>query len=914
MASFKDIVKQANTGSKIPVMQLVGSNPSAAAALSKLITAPQTSGYDINGNKDITPNNIHDFRNISDKTTQEISDARTVMQVLPDMELTAQILTSSVMSPKDMTTIELTYSSQEGLLPPEITASLNNVIRKHFDQDYKIKPLLPKMLRDIMFETGSYIAAVLPENSIDEAINGNRLISMESLKNEIDSDGSFKSLGILGPAVITNTNSKSKYGFSMEAYSRKAIDNKDCALRLAELTDGNQALETFVTVIDNPSVLKAPMIHDRLRSDKINSLFSNKILSSHVKENVSTESSSGLISDRALSGKVYKNGTFTYKPVSSIKTPNQLNRKTIGNPLVLNIPSEAAIPVFIPGNVEKQIGVFVLLDGDGNPLRRIADTDHYSQLSNRLNGNGNFASAMLNKVKSSMTGFSLNNRDHIDYATRLYGNLVEQELLERLKNGYYGKNVELGNNDEIYRIMLSRALAKQYTQLLYIPGELVTYMAFKYNDKGIGKSILEDMKILNSLRSMLLFANVMASLSNSIGKTEIKLKLDESDPNPGKTIEIAQHEIMRSRQAAFPVGSNTPSELIDYIQRSAYEISYEGHPGLPDVQMQFSEKNTSYVKPDTELDETLRKQAIMAAGLNPETVDATYQAELATSVVANNLLLAKRVMQTQDLFTPLVSDHLRKYISHSEPLISELREIINNNFDKINLETINIEKSGLEKTEDGKYNKAEIVTLYLTEFISSFEIGLPKPNSITLENQLKALETYSQALDVAIDAIISDKFFTNSTAGEIANEIGPIKEIVKAHFIRQYMADNGILPELGAITSLNSDGEAGINFFEINKNHIATLTETLSKFMINLKPFKDEADAALSAAGAETDDQQSQDTGSSDENAGVDDGFGGDFGSDLSSEEPDSSNNKFDELPTDDQPVNPDEDDGNQNA
>jgi hypothetical protein len=897
MAGFKDYVEKANSGARIPVMNLIGSNPQTAAALSKLTSAPDNYGFNDKGNKEITPNNIHDFRNISTKLAQEINDSRTILQILPDMELTAQILTSSVLSPKDMTTMELTYSSAEGLLPPEVAASVNAVIRKHFEQDYKIKALLPKMLRDIMFETGSFTAAVIPENSIDEAINGVREVSLEGFSDSINRDGSFKQLGILGPVAEVVAN-PAKIGISLESiHSNTDINSVRTAMELVGVAGPGVALETFTFITDNPNVLKTPLINDRIRSDKI-----NRAIRSSALESLQPKSK---MNDRQLASAVYKNNHFTYKPVVSIKTPNQLNRRAVGNPLVLYIPSEAVIPVYIPGNVEKQIGVFVLLDGDGNPISRANDMDQYSQMSNRLAGGGNFASAMLNKVKSSMDGFNINSRDHIDYASRLYGSLVEQDLLQRLKNGVNGKGVKVGKNDEIYRIMLARALAKQHTQLLYLPGELVTYMAFKFNDNGVGKSILEDMKILNSLRSMLLFGNVMASLKNSVGRTEVKLKLDESDPNPQKTIEIAQHEIMRSRQQTFPIGVNVPSEMIDYIQRSAYEFSYEGHPGLPDVGVEFGEKSSNYVKPDTDLDEMLRKQGIMAAGLNPETVDATYQAELATSVVSQNLLLAKRVMQTQDQFTPLVSDHMRKYIMHSSALISEVKEVLFNNFDKLNTELViaaNVVENMEALSED---NKEEIIIRFLNEYISSFEISLPKPNSITLENQLKSLEIYSQGLDVALDAIISDKFFTNTFAGDVANDVSTVKESIKAHYIRQFMADNGILPELGAITATNSEGEAGIDLFEIQKNHFAALSKSLTQFMVNLQPFKDENNKTLSDLNVEVSEegsvQSSEPTESTDDGGGNDD-FGG-F-DDIPGMDSDS---KLDEEPTEDKPVVPEE-------
>ena len=64
----------------------------------------------------------------------------------------------------------------------------------------------------------------------------------------------------------------------------------------------------------------------------------------------------------------------------------------------------------------------------------------------------------------------------------------------------------------------------------------------------------------------------------------------------------------------------------------------------------------SHIKPDTELEEELDKRAIMALGLTPEIVDTGFSPEFATTVVANNVLLAKRVIRIQEII-------LRSYLT-----------------------------------------------------------------------------------------------------------------------------------------------------------------------------------------------------------------------------------------------------------
>lgn len=913
--SFRKIIDAANTGKRFPALSLIRDNAELAATISKLIPSIDPPKYSEQGNREPNAPNAQMFKNTSDRIAQNSADARTVLQILPDMELAAQILVSSILSPKDMITTELTYSLTEGLVSPDISAALIDVIKNYFETDYKIKPLLPKMLRDMLFETGSYPVAVIPENSIDELINGNHRISFEGLSDNINSDGSMKPVGLLGPAILKKPVPERKSGgLSMESLSTYSPD-KEIESRVTLESFFQKPVETFLTVTDNCNLLKIPQINQKIREQRIKGMVGSKALESINISGVDKRK----MNDREMTSLVYKERNFNFKPISVLKTQEQLNRRSVGNPLVLHLPSESVIPVYVPGCVEEQVGFFVLIDGDGNPISRADDADYYQQLSSRLNSNGSFPSAMLNNVKSQMNGFNPNNLDHINYSIKAYGDMVEQDLLARLRNGVYGNGVALAKNTEIYRLMFARALAKQHTQLLFVPVELMTYFAFKHTTEGIGQSLLEDMKILNSLRSMLLFANVMASLKNSIGRTEVKIKLDESDPNPQKTIETTMHEITRSRQQYFPLGLNSPTDITDWLQRSGFEFTFEGHPGLPDVSVDFGEKAAAYNKPDTELEELLRKKAIMATGLSPETVDASFQAEFATSIVTNNILLSKRVVQMQEQFMPQLTSHLRKCVMNSEKVIVGLRKVIEDNFDKLEMEVTEDGRIILDKIKDGKAGVSEkehtatekksLVNSFLNEFIMNFEVSLPAPNSVTLDNQMAAMETYSKALDVSIEAWISEKFFTTENGGDIANQVSTVKEVLKAYFLRKWMSENGVMSELHSLTTLGYDGKPSVDIYQLQESHIEGLTKSLTKFMVGVSKVKEASNTVMQNIGGAG--EPPTDTGSESSSSGEpdDDGSnGGEFSFDSvpkldgeEDEEPKADAGKPDEEPKKDE-------------
>lgn len=801
-----------NSGKNIPAIQLVRDNPELAAAISKLIAPRDKPNHDNRGNRTITPPNQTNFLNISQDIAQKAHDAESIMQLFPDMELSEQILISSILSPKDMSKVELTFVAPDDLKSPEIASALITKIKDYFNQVYKIEPLLPKILREALFETGSYPIAVIPENSVDDLINGSSRITLEAIAEITTKEGNFKNIGILGNPVQQTTTPK----LAIAAESFSSVSFQGQYQHSIKIND-TVSIENL-SVTDNFHALKLSKLLQKKRSQQIRSTIdSNSKLTG-----LGLESTSKKLSDAQLTGLLYKNKATGSSSFIKVKTNDELGRKPVGMPLIMKLPSEAVIPVHTPGDETKHVGYFVLIDGEGNPLNKNSEMNHFGDLQSRINagvsGSNNMSSYLLERAKKSFgdncTALS------VDQATKVYADIIEADLLARLRNGVYGSNFNISRNEEVYRIMLSRTFQNQYTQLVYIPVDLVTYFAYKFDNRGIGKSLLDDMRILNSLRAMVLFSKVMAAIKNSIGRTQVDLKLDERDPNPQKTIETAIHEISKTRQQYFPLGLSTPGDLVDWIQKSGYEYTFSGHPGLPDTSINFSEKNSSYSPPDNDLEEELRKRAIMATGLSPEMVDNGFSSEFATTVVANNLLLSKRVLQIQEIFIPQVTDHIQKVVMNDGSLFAELVGIVKDNFAKL--------KSENEIDEDLlKENEVFICQSVVSGFIRGLTVALPQPNSVTLENQMTAFDAYVEALDKALTFYISSEVLTESFSGEAASRADELKNIVKAYFCRKWLVENNVLPELADLTIQSEDGTPVLDFASIQADHVNGIVKSV---------------------------------------------------------------------------------------
>lgn len=863
--NIRSIISTANSGKKYAAVDLVRQNPILAATLSKLNQSDQVrNGYGRDGNRTISAPDQQNFQKISQEVSQKTKDAQSIMELFPELELSAQILITSIISPKDMNTTEVTFTTPKSLKSQEVTALMIAELKEYFEQVYKIEPLLPKILRQTLFESGSYPIAVIPENSVDQMINGSSKITLEGITEHLTPSGTFKNIGILGPNTITDKPTTALESFQM--YSGSHVPTYDHKVMIGT--------ESYLVVTDNPSVLKLPKVIAKSRSDRISSLLKNSkmgIAAEAYGHNGPITGSN--MNDAQLTSLLYKSGRHDNKPFVKVRTGDESARESIGNPLILDLPPESVIPVYQPGNVEKHIGYFVLIDGDGNPISKDTQGTQFDDLQSRLNQSNNTMSSYLTEKARSGMGAGAGNCDtlNVNTASRLYADIVEADLLARLRNGVYGNNVSIANNEEIYRIMLARAMAKQMTQLLYIPIDLVTYFAYKYDNYGIGKSLLADMRILNSMRAMTLFARVMANIKNSIGRTQVDLKLDERDPNPKKTIETAMHEVAQTRQQAFPFGLSTPGDLVDWTQKAGFEFTFSGHPSIPDTSVTFSEKNSDYTKPDDALEEELRKRQIMTIGLPPEIVENGFNSEFATSVVANNLLLAKRVMQIQEIFIPQLTDHARKVARNDGNLVRALRGIIDDNYDKL--------KNHIEEDKDmapHAANKDVIVSLLLSEFLSTFEVSLPQPNSITLDNQMEAFDKYVEALDKALNAYINSEILTSDMSGEASNSAEALKSVVKAHFLRKWLTENNVLPELAEMVITSEDGSPLVDFVSIQSEHINAMTKSVIKLLGRTHPVAQAADADIEriTGNAELSETTSTDSSSSSDSGGGGDDFG----------------------------------------
>ena len=595
-----------------------------------------TEQYEIDVDRSALENTIHD-------TALSISEAKNQLDALPNLGLTKDVIISSVLSPNDMMSTELNYANDSDLFG-DIEASLTTVIKDYFDDEYELPSLLSPWLETSLFIEGALALAVVPESSIDHAINTNLKITQESIRSEFDDNGNPLSMGNLRtPRYLkgNTTRSRNTTGLSLESFSVDAD-----VTYINTVGKSENKWDIGVRVTDNPNVLKMPMINDKIRQDKLAEIYGNRGFGvENFKSNMFKPDSSG---------ELYPDRITNAKPIITLKTLDDLEKKTLGHPVVFEFPTEAVIPVYSPSDPSEHVCYFLAVDENGNPIRMDQNHDQFRSMEqNFANGQNTNAASSLISTANAMGMTDVKNVDEQGAVAmaNLYSRVIEQDLVQRMDSGgFHGRDLKLGKANELYKLMFVRALAQMNTQLVFIPKELMTYIAFDYKPNGVGRSLLDKTKILGSLRMVEVMTSAIANTKSSIDHRVINIEIDPEDPDPMKRVQQYLHEFQRATKAAFPMGVNSFADITDYLQRAGVQVKVSGHEGMPDMGMEVNNQRMDYNKPDDDYREKLDKDHIMAMGAPPESIRSAEDIQFATNIISGNVYFAKISMWRQKIF------------------------------------------------------------------------------------------------------------------------------------------------------------------------------------------------------------------------------------------------------------------------
>ncbi len=637
---------------------------------------------------------------VSERISSNMNDIENIFDVLPETERCEMIITSCILSPDDMKTIDLRYQVERTSLPAAVQAGMLAVLEDFGTKTYKIKDKLPKIISKALFKSGSFPIMCIPESSLDLLINHDNRVSLESM----DSIGNeLAPKGILGDnnETLKRREAEVSRGISLESL----VD-----VRNSTKMTNNRILGSL-TVSDNPNIIKMPKIQETISQQRVMDAY-------HSTGTYGLESygeDGRRLND--IARRLYVRRRSRKEDIVRIRTQEQAGRNSVGHPMIVDLSSDAVIPVANPSNMSEHFGYFVLLDGFGNPLNNSQDSLYSKQLESRLQRNKTEASGVLDDVKKSMYG---NCECDADYRGAMYDDFmeyIERDLLERFDNGEMrGRAVQIARPNAVFQMMWARILANKQTQAVYVPRELMSYFAFDYNKIGVGKSLTDGTKILASLRALLLFATTRSAVRSAVGHKVLNLHLDPEISDPSKWVQQMVHEYIRVNNGNYPLGTSDPNDIMSYMEQAGISVNVENHPGYPEVKANVESVQSATAQIDPEIDRELRNRHISRYGLPPEVVDASTGVDFAATIRTSNVFLDKQITQYKEKLCEQVSEHFRMLAVNSGTIMSDLFNVLDELSDQIPADL---------KRGDWR---ADMVI----EFLENFYVDLPDSNNTKL--------------------------------------------------------------------------------------------------------------------------------------------------------------------------------------
>ncbi|EPU3829034.1 hypothetical protein ACVWU4_001015 [Campylobacter coli] len=833
-----------NTNRQIP--KVIKENPNISAILSKLNTTENKPVTKKNWDYELLNTNYLD---ISKYNKEKIKNIEEIISLFPDLEMPIDILITSIICPNDMLTTNLVYNIPNIEIPETLKQSILTQVKEYIDKNYGISKNLYYILRETLFTKGAYIEAIIPESSLDDLVN-ERLRLQTAVNTEEYVNTSKEENFFLGNP---DSNKNITVSYNTEEYVNTYIKPEmkiKPNVEIKKIECNLEDLGISITEDLNNFNIKNKKLKELKKTVK------NKL---YKRYNANKEDNENQDLNETLDRFFKKKEFYSKDEILELNTVNDASRKTIGKPLVLKLPVEAVIPIFMKNEPETHLGYFVVVDENGLPVSG-EDIDYENDrdmsinvgATSRTNINNDRKLGLITKARDALQGIT-DDEPMLNNISEIYNNLIEQQIIKRLNSGILKDVYELENNNDIYKLVFSRAIKNKETKLIFIPTEMVMYYAFEYRKNGTGKTILEKSALLLSIRGILFFARMMGTLKNSITNTVTTVTLDEDDPNPEQSSEKTKSEILKSREALLPIGLTSVKDMSSWVTMLGNKIKVI-HPGLPNIDITTQDEATQKITPDEELDNKIMEAVIMSIGLNPEIVLAGYQTDYATTVNSRNLLMAKKTLRKQDILNPLINEHIIKYCQNDGNIPNMVKSIIKENITDIKKIKTDIKKKDKQDRTEEENDIANVkdneLIDYLTDAcIEDITVNLPELEVTDADAMKLAFDNYVQSISTYIEEVFNSEAYSPDLIGEFGNKLNVFKSILKSECIVNWMAENKYLPELAEFLTYNKNGKTDFDAVNNFMDHVAQLADSVYGAANNIKKTRKASDKTNTKLG-----------------------------------------------------------------
>lgn len=461
----------------------------------------------------------------------------------------------------------------------------------------------------------------------------------------------------------------------------------------------------------------------------------------------------------------------------------------IGHPYFIALPPESVIPIIVPGDPKNHLGYFLLVDEFGHPLEaRDMDTSGCGAPSVAAAYNAMFKGSCTD-AKPGLDRYSK------AMANSVFDHLLDQYIKAKLQDIGL-ENVDVMKANGIAAVMFYRLLEHKKTNLVFIPKSILTYMAFGYRPNGTGRSLLEDIQFILSLRATFMVASVMAMANDAINHHTLGVTFDEKTVNPEQVIENLGNQYVDKKRMRLSID---PTDISRNIARNAVTIIPKNLPGIGGFEIENNVSPGQSIKPDNELMDHFNNLLVTALGVPYAALNQLGDTEYSRSVVTTNLFFSKQIRRDQKTLCDHINHFVRAYIRYSKPLKLGILEILQNKGRVA--ESPNDTKGKTEVKDTGSHvvsseqKNDETTSEMLGMIIEHISATLPTPNLAPDKAQYEELKTFIQTVQEFANLVFPPEL--------VPQEDGQAQmglNIAKANWVRDQCMD--LYDRLGSSNSL----------------------------------------------------------------------------------------------------------------
>lgn len=866
-----------------------------------------------------------------ERAVQLIQDAERAKALIPEIGQAEKILVSSIMSPNDLQEADPIYEIENMPdLPDTVVNEICEYLRDRFTKEYKLGEKMESWVRDALFRSGASVILTLPEATLASLVGSTRdtKSGYESLQSYCTQSNYEKILNTeVYEKVDTSRSTISKKSLSINLDNKKALEsfstryNQEFRAGIESIYFGENlnsiknnsssksayqhaanSLEamtaTIVTRIEEGDIIKISENPEVLRFGKaVRNYQKTKLGKDFVSLWKESQQKAGIGAVTRLDQEEVLDMTNYFNSDSENKSL----------PFNIEIPAESIIPVCVPGQVNEKLGYFVLVDSHGRPIRasqyltsgggcsissRIANA--YSTMYGQVPTAGGIQSPMTSFMQKP--GMAINPSD--DAMNNVF-NYILDNILRRKLEGMGLSEITFDKYESIATCMFYRMLENKKTSLVFVPEQLITYIAFDYRDNGCGRSLLENTSFVLSLMATLLVTNMMAQMKNAIAKQEITVTFDEDETNQDQVIEQIRNIAIQKGQLNL---TYNPSDIVNTVNNNSVSIKAVKHPNAPGFDIERTYTTDSMPQADTDLLDKLSSWLISGFGIPHSVFNQLDDAEYSRSVATSNLFFSQNIRAYQKKLCEEVTRLVRTNLQFSPSMQEGLYKILSNHIDgkKDNKLTAPVNDGGKnihDTTIDVKKTLAEV--------INNITVSLAAPNIAPNKAQYDVVQEFTNVLNSITDNLYPTDL-VQSDDSDASNGLSMLKAHLRATMTKNLLQHMGLdtgldIQELDDFLINNRDSIMSISRIARNFNKDMVLDRTAQTTEVesdedSTGEFGDNSSDATSSLFSEDDNYGTMDTSIEDSlndssNGDMDNNFGTQESPDMDTEEPVKENN-----------------------